>query len=275
MNEDLRRLVRLQEILLATEDLKIAIAALPAEIARLEKDQIATEKKLDVERAAVQSAQKERRKYEVELMGVETRISKYQTQINEVKTNKEYQAIQHEIEACRAERAALDEKILLEMDAGDTHTSAIRKVEDEIAAIRRATTEGKTRVETRRKEFQGREQTLEAERGALETQIGATYLDPFLRGVKQRKGLALVAVRGGLCGGCNVRVLPKLVQMVRRSTGLIPCDSCKRYLYVLDEPGKGVGAVAGGEAAADPETAAHAEGATDGDRSPAGDAPAQ
>jgi len=246
MNEDLRRLIRLQEILLAIDELKTAVAALPAEIGRLEKEQIATEKRLEAERAAVQDAQKERRKFEMELMGVETRIAKYQAQLHEVKTNKEYQAMQHEIEACRAERAALDERILLEMEAGETHAGAIKKLEDEVGAVRRATLEGKKQIQKRQEEFEIRVRTLEAERAALAGEIAKLYLDPFLKMAKQRKGLALVAVRDGLCGGCNVRVLPKLVQMVRRSTGLIACDSCKRYLYVLDEPAKGPAAAATG-----------------------------
>lgn len=251
MNEDLRRLIRLQEILLVIDELKTAIAALPAGIARLEKDQIAAEKRLEAERTAVQEAQKERRKFEMELMGVEARIAKYQAQLHEVKTNKEYQAMQHEIETCRAERAALDERILTEMEAGETHAGAIKKVEEEVAAVRRATQEGKARIRVRQQEMEGRAQVLETERVAIAGEIGKAYLDPFLKMAKQRKGLALVAVRDGLCGGCNVRVLPRLVQMVRRSTGLIACDSCKRYLYVIDDPAKGAPAETG-PAAEDP-----------------------
>ena len=65
--------------------------------------------------------------------------------------------------------------------------------------------------------------------------IAPSYLDPFMKVARQRKNVALVAVREELCGGCHVRVMPKLIQEVRRSTGLIPCDSCKRFLYVPDD----------------------------------------
>ena len=85
-------------------------------------------------------------------------------------------------------------------------------------------------------ELKSRAASLDEERRALETGISADYLNPFLKVARQRKGLALVAVRDERCGGCHVRVMPKLIQQVRRATGLIACDSCKRFLYVPDDP---------------------------------------
>jgi len=35
--------------------------------------------------------------------------------------------------------------------------------------------------------------------------------------------------------------MPKLIQQVRRAEGLIACDSCKRFLYVPDDPTPGAG----------------------------------
>jgi predicted nucleic acid-binding Zn-ribbon protein len=69
---------------------------------------------------------------------------------------------------------------------------------------------------------------------------------------RQRKGLALVAVRDELCGGCHVRVMPKLIQEVRRATGLIACDSCKRFLYVLDDPPPAAAGALPGASGVDP-----------------------
>ncbi len=53
-----------------------------------------------------------------------------------------------------------------------------------------------------------------------------------------------MAVRDERCGGCHVRVMPKLIQQVRRAIGLIPCDSCKRFLYVPDDPSRTTAAAA-------------------------------
>jgi uncharacterized protein len=238
MNEDMKRLVRVQDIISEIEVVQEKIAAIPAEVARLEKDLLAAQKDIETERARVQELGKDRRRLEMELMGIETKITKYQGQLLEVKTNKEYQAMLHEIEGCRKERAALDERILLEMEESEKRNSAVRALEETLEHRRRETSQGKTRLDAESQELKRRAGTLEDERRSLESGVSAEYLQPFLKVARQRKGLALVAVREERCGGCHVRVMPKLIQQVRRATGLIACDSCKRFLYVPDEPSR-------------------------------------
>jgi predicted nucleic acid-binding Zn-ribbon protein len=235
MNQDLRSLIRLQELMNAIADLQERQAAVPVEVARLEKELLAFEAEVEKEKTALSELQKERRHLEMELMGVETRMQKYQGQLAEVKTNKEYQAMLHEIEACKAERSALDEKILLDMDAAEK-TQAAARVHDERLRDRRQETErGKQALGERMARLQADRERLEADRDALQKSIPSRMLDPFLKVSKQRKGLGLVPVRGELCGGCHVRVMPKLIQEIRRSASLITCDSCKRFLYVFED----------------------------------------
>ncbi len=236
MNDHLLRLVHLQEIMNATEGLQDRIAAIPAEVARLEKELIAAQKEVEVETARVQDLSKDRRRLEMELMGVETKITKYQTQLLDVKTNKEYQAMLHEIETCRSERAALDEKILVEMEESEKRSAALRALGETLERRRRETADGKARLNAETRDLQGRIEAHETERRQVSGTIDPAFLEPFLRVARQRKGRALVAVRDERCGGCHVRVMPKLIQQVRRATGLIACDSCKRYLYVPDDP---------------------------------------
>jgi predicted nucleic acid-binding Zn-ribbon protein len=244
MNDDMKRLVRVQEIVSEIEAVQEKIAAIPCEVARLEKELLAAQKDIDTERARVQELGKDRRRLEMELMGIESKITKYQTQLLEVKTNKEYQAMLHEIEGCRKERAALDEKILLEMEESEKRSGAVRSLEETLERRRRETAQGKTRLDSEAQELKHRAESLETERLTLETGISDGYLQPFLKVARQRKGLALVAVRDERCGGCHVRVMPKLIQQVRRATGLIACDSCKRFLYVPDGPSQATAAAA-------------------------------
>jgi predicted nucleic acid-binding Zn-ribbon protein len=235
MTEDLRRLVRLQDLMLQADILNEKIAGVPAEVARLEKDLLAVEGEIEQEKGSLQDLQKERRRLEMELMGVEGRMQKYQGQLSEVKTNKEYQAILHEIESCKAERGGLDEKILLDMEAADQATVAFKVHDDRLRAKRAETEAGKKALAQQAEALKAEKAAIEAEQEELKKSVPANFLEPFLKVARGRKGLALVAVRDELCGGCHVRVMPKLIQEVRRSIGLIACDSCKRYLYVPDD----------------------------------------
>lgn len=161
MNQDLRRLVRLQEIMLTLAELAARIEAVPAEVAGLEKDLLAAQDAMGRERTALLDLHKDRRRLEIELQDVEARIAKYQSQLLEVKTNKEYQAMLKEIENVRAERAGLDERILVEMEAGDRRNAEIKTLEETLERKRRATDEGKKRLDA---EIQDLRRRVEASR---------------------------------------------------------------------------------------------------------------
>jgi len=238
--------------MIALAELQERQAAVPVEVARLEKELLAFESEVEKEKAALSDIQKERRRLEMELMGVESRIQKYQGQLAEVKTNKEYQAMVHEIDGCKAERATLDEKILLDMEAAEKTQAAARVHDERLREKRQETEKGRQALRERMTGLQAEKQRLEGERESLQKTIPARMIDPFLKISKQRKGLGLVPVRGELCGGCHVRVMPKLIQEIRRSTFLITCDSCKRFLYVFEDLNQAA-AGAGGQAAPPPD----------------------
>ena len=80
--------------------------------------------------------------------------------------------------------------------------------------------------------------------GEPQSTLSESLVYLFLKVARQRKGLALVPVREELCRGCHVRVMPTLIQQVRRAEGLIACDSCKRFMYVPDTPGQPTSPVA-------------------------------
>lgn len=235
MQADLANLIRLQDLMLRIEAINEQIAAIPAEVARLEKALLESQKEVEQEKGALADLQKERRRLEGELMGVESRIQKYQAQLMDVKTNKEYQAMQHEIDNCKAERAGLDEKILLEMEEQEKGSDEARALEERLKELRVRTDEGKKALTGRAADLRRDKDVLDADRQALQKQISPVFLDPFLKTARQRRGIGLVGVRDGLCGGCHVRVMPKLIQEVRRSTQLIACETCKRYMYVVDD----------------------------------------
>jgi predicted nucleic acid-binding Zn-ribbon protein len=57
----------------------------------------------------------------------------------------------------------------------------------------------------------------------------------FNRISRSREGLAVVRVANGLCQGCSVRIQPRVIQQIRRNEGILRCESCKRFLYYLEE----------------------------------------
>ena len=97
MHTDLQLLIHLQELDTAAETARRLIAGVPAAQAALEARIAAATGAVDEIKARIAAAQATRREVEKDLAAVETRLSKFKGQLMEVKTNKEYQAMQKEM----------------------------------------------------------------------------------------------------------------------------------------------------------------------------------
>src|ERR1035441_6003937 len=112
MLPDLKLVIRLQEIDNRLADLNREISALPVHIAEIEKKLISHERKLEADRAALASNQKERKKCDTDIQTQEQKISKLKDQTLQAKTNDQYRAFQNEVEFCQKEIHKCEDRIL-------------------------------------------------------------------------------------------------------------------------------------------------------------------
>src|SRR6266540_3112103 len=109
MNPDLERLVQLQH---AESELKRVEAdreAVPRVRGELVGKLAEERGRLDAARSGLDACQKARRQHEQGLQDLEAKRSKYKGQLMDVKTNKEYTAMLHEIEAVERDRKLEEE----------------------------------------------------------------------------------------------------------------------------------------------------------------------
>ncbi len=144
MNSDLQQLIRLQQLDLDIESARRRIAEIPsvqnALDARLAEHQ-ATVAALKQRLAENQTG---RRATEAEVASLQTRLSKYKGQLMEVKTNKEYQAMQKEIATAEEAVRSLEDRILEHMEEAETlgrelkvTETALKAQQDDIARERK------------------------------------------------------------------------------------------------------------------------------------------
>src|SRR6185503_4160883 len=101
----------------------------PGRRAELEADLQAERGRLELARESLAASQKARRQHEGTLQELETRRSKYKGQLMEVKTNKEYTAVLHEIEAVEREIRAREDDVLAEMEKAESLAAEIGREE--------------------------------------------------------------------------------------------------------------------------------------------------
>ena len=102
MNPDLQHLIRLQELDTQIDSARRRIAEIPGIQTALDERLAGQMAAVDGIKQRLNASQAERKSIENEVSSVQTRLSKYKGQLLELKTNKEYQTMQHEIAVAEA-----------------------------------------------------------------------------------------------------------------------------------------------------------------------------
>jgi len=237
MSEDLDRLIRLQQLDSTIEDARRRVAAHPQRLAEADARLADAQQRVDAARQRLKDSQEARRGREKEAAVFQGRVSKFKDQLSEVKTNREYQAIQHEIETAQRDLGAVEEKVLEQMIDADVITADIRQADTTLATEQKAVDAEKT---TLRQELASVEAALtEASqaRGSLLAEMEPRLIALFDQVARVRKGVAICsATRDGLCSVCHVRLRPQVFQLVRQNDSIIQCDTCQRILYYVPPP---------------------------------------
>jgi predicted nucleic acid-binding Zn-ribbon protein len=237
MSPDLERLIQLQHFESRIEESKRTIASHPERVAAADARLNAAQQVVDAAKQRLKESQEARRALEKDAALYQGRLTKFKEQLSAVKTNREYQAMQHEIETAQQELGAAEEKVLERMMESDGIAAEIKHAETALAAQQKEiAAERKALAE----ELAATEKTLQEtteKRAALVNELEPRLLVLFGQVARMRKGVALSsATRDGLCSACHVRLRPHVFQQVRQNDSIIQCDSCNRILYYVPPP---------------------------------------
>jgi predicted nucleic acid-binding Zn-ribbon protein len=237
MSPDLERLIKLQQVDSAIADARARIAAHPQRLADVEERLAEAARALESAKQRLKDSHTARSEAEKNAAIFQGRLTKFKDQLAAVKTNREFTAMQHEIETAQNELGVAEEAVLERMMESDAIAADIKQAEAALATRRKETdAEKKALAEELTAVEANLQQALEARGGVIE-QIDAKTKAIFEQVAKSRKGVALcAATRDGLCSVCHVRLRPQVFQLVRQNDQIIQCDSCQRILYYVPPP---------------------------------------
>src|SRR6185503_12579808 len=237
MSPDLQRLIKLQQIESTIADARATIAAHPQRLADADARLNDSKQAVEVVKARAKDNQEARRNLEKDVAVYQGRHTKFKDQLSLVKTNKEYQAMQHEIATAQSDLGAVEEKVLECMLEADTIAADVKRAEAALAARQKE-------IEAEKKELTEELASVEASlkesteaRVALVKDLNPRLMATFEQVARVRKGVAIsMATRDGLCSVCHVRLRPPVFQQVRTNDNIIQCESCQRILYWIPPP---------------------------------------
>jgi len=244
MSPDLQRLIDLQRLESTIADAKAKIATHPQRLAEADAQLAAASRLLESAKNRLKDNQEARRALDKDIALYQGRLSKFRDQQSAVKTNKEYQALGHEIETAQKDLGGVEEKVIERMVEADAIAADVKQAESAFAARRKE-------IEAQKKQMSDELASVEASltsateaRVALLKQLDQRLVSTFEQVARVRKGIAVTtATRDGLCSVCHVRLRPQVFQQIRQNDSIVQCDSCQRILYYVPPPPPAEGAI--------------------------------
>ncbi|MCE9615606.1 MAG: hypothetical protein K8T26_15160 [Lentisphaerae bacterium] len=168
---------------------------------------------------------------ELEVASKREQILKLRRQQVDLKTNKEFQAIDSEIKSVESAIAGLEDKELELMalleEANQLLAASKRELADEASVVKRDVVAWDQRAAALEAEVA----TLRAQRDAAAALVQQKAWLALYQRVFSRKDNALVPIEGGVCGGCHLQLPPYVVHEMKKQGTLVTCNFCGRLLY--------------------------------------------
>jgi predicted nucleic acid-binding Zn-ribbon protein len=241
VEEKLQHLYELQRIDTEIDKIKTLRGELPLEVQDLEDEIAGLETRLENLKNELDEADTNIATKKQEIVKSEELIKKYTEQLNNVRNNREYDALKKEVEF---------QELEIEL-----HNKRIREAQ-------KVKTEKELTLEISQKQYQEKKIDLDAKKAELNDIIAETHKDEEMLTQKSeelaqnieerlltayrkirsnaRNGLAVVTVDRDACGGCFNKIPPQRQLDIRSRKKIIVCEYCGRILidkYICDYDG--------------------------------------
>jgi len=177
-------------------------------------------------------------KKDLELKSNEDKINKLNTQLNTVKTNKEYSALTNEIKSAKADNDVIEDVILNLFNQNELVQKEAKEVE---VCIKNETDKLNAMADRVNEEISAIKVEVESVcqlRQKNTTQIDAEILGKYEKIISNKSDRTALACVGEpskgyyTCQGCHMDVPPQQVNELMKKKEMVCCKSCLRILYI-------------------------------------------
>jgi predicted nucleic acid-binding Zn-ribbon protein len=229
--DTIQRLVAVQQQDAIIDGLQKEMDRVPREITALQAGLDSAKTKLAEAKARVLGCEKKKKEKELELATKDEAIRKHTMELNQVKTNDAFKALQHEIEQAKAAGSQIETDILEVMEGIDGGRKEEKSAAAELKAAEDKTKGEVAILEKELAELKAKHDAQKAIRDEAAAQVPPDMMRIYNHARMRGKLDAIVPVDGGNCSACRINLAPQVIVEVTKATGLVVCESCQRILY--------------------------------------------
>jgi predicted nucleic acid-binding Zn-ribbon protein len=234
MNPTLEKLVLLHRTETELKHVEAELGEIPKKRHAIEERLAHDRAHLDAAKAALDASQKARKQNEAAVQDLEAKRSKYKGQLMDVKTNKEYTAMLHEIEGVERDVKAREDVILEEMEKAEAIAASVKREETDFKAVEAEAKKAQAELDIAAARLQASAERLRGECASVAASVPENPRELYARVAKAR-GSGLAEAREGMCQACHVRMRVQIWVEVRKNEQIFQCESCSR-IYFFEPP---------------------------------------
>ncbi|UCG67464.1 MAG: hypothetical protein JSW12_11000 [Deltaproteobacteria bacterium] len=231
MDENFKLILRIQSTDTRVDEITREQEGAPKEIQRLKDDLDLLEKSMEQDLSNLEDLKKGNMGLERDLEEIELKLKKSKAKLNDVKSNKEYQAVLKEIEELNELTFQKEEVVIKWMEE-------IEIQEKECADNDKRWEQSRKEYESEEKKFLqrmeelGKEvQSLHEQRLKLSREVDQDLLGRYTALRAHLRSQVIVPVTDAVCGGCHLGIPPQQYNDLIRGDSLQSCPNCNRIIY--------------------------------------------
>ncbi|MBP7564220.1 MAG: hypothetical protein KA886_10580 [Candidatus Cloacimonetes bacterium] len=235
MNNQLEILIQMQQIddIIGQKD--IIKNALPNQLSDLIHQVEVTESDMAKVMKDLEANLKKQKDKELEIKTNKDNIKKYEHQLDGIKNNKEYKALNSQISALKDKTGNFESELISIMDEESVIKEKKKVAETNRDLAKKALTNNEDKLKEEIVKVENDIAELKARRNSIAQQIPMSMVKKYAQLIKNKNRKAVVFCNGSSCGGCGFHIRPQLLIDIRQNDKINYCENCGRILALNPE----------------------------------------
>lgn len=226
-----------QELREKARSASIAVGAKERQVAEAETKVAELEKKRKAAQVAADAK-------ELEIKTLQGKINKFRDQLNQVKTNREYKAIQNEIQFANIEMRRLEDHELAAMEELEQAGRRLQEIADSLKQRHTELEKVKASAAEKTEAIEADVRKAERDLADMSAEVPTDAMAVFDRVVSKHEDSAMAPLTREdespgsrySCGGCHMQITQNVyVTLLGNHDTILTCPSCSRILYIEPE----------------------------------------
>lgn len=231
VEQKLKALYKLQIIDSKIDKLRSVRGELPMEVSDLEDDIAGLETRIENVKAEVKSLEESISVNKTKIIDSKANIKKFEKQLDNVKNNREFEALNKEIEIAGLEVQAAEKRIKNAQFDIEQKNLNMEGIQAELEGRKVDLKNKKSELDTIVEETEKEEAELNKQRAAALKFIEDRLLHSYnkIRG-SVKNGIGVAQIVRDSCGGCFAKIPPQRQLDIKQRKKILVCEHCGRVL---------------------------------------------